>query len=281
MSTNVKKINVRSPYYLTTGDAVPIPPVVTPPTPVTQVNCGDTWLTGVDVGDRIYEFNTSEVGDVDIVIDGNDVPVSFTLEWDGNTATTGFIGLDTYDQELLDAGVSSGDINTGNPSTKNTTLTINKTSATPTLVKLNVLATLVNDSYSLAFNCPLPQVPSSPCGAGVSFGGGQQYPSTETIQLGSDTGVVTLNYFAQNVPDRFVVEFDGAVVIDTGYRGATFYQNQLNNALIALGEPTATIQGAGTGSATFNKTTATTTATVKVYAPMAGTAWDFDLQCPV
>ncbi len=92
------KINIRSPYYLTTEpkEVVPPPQPPAPPLPQTvQVNCGDTWLTGVDVGSKFYEFNTSNTGDVDIFIGGNDVPVSFTLEWDGNSVTTGFIGLDT------------------------------------------------------------------------------------------------------------------------------------------------------------------------------------------
>ena len=273
MSTNIKKINVRSPYYLTSGDVAP--------TPVTSVDCGDTWLTGIDVGNRNFTFNTTEVGNVDIVIGGNDVPINFTLEWDGNTATTGFIGLDTYDQQLLDAGVSSGDINTGDPSTKDTTLTINKTTATPTLVTLNVLAPLINDSYSLEFNCPAPTVPTIACGAGATYSGGVAYPTIENVNLGTDTGTVTLNYEAFGVPDRFVVEFGGSVVIDTGYVGAIGYQNQLNNALIALGEPTAPIVGIGNGTISFNKITATTTATVKVYAPMSGTAWNFTLGCPV
>jgi hypothetical protein len=270
----MKKLNARSPFYLTVNsDAAPTP------TPVTNVSCGDTWLTGVDVGDRIYELNTSEVGDIDIVIGGNDVPVSFTLEWDGNTATTGYIGLDTYDADLIAAGVNPSDINTGNPSTKDTTLTINKTSATPSLVSLNVLAPLVNDNYSLEFNCPT-AIPTIPCGAGSSYSGGTSYPTIQNVTLGSDTGVVTLDYDAYSVPDRFVVEFDGSVVIDTGYRGDSFYQTQLNSALAAYGDPPSTIQGLGSGSVTFNKTTATTTATVKVYAPMSGTGWNFTLNCP-
>lgn len=270
----MKKINVRSPYYLTSGEA--------PQTPIEQVDCGDTWLTGIDVGNKVFELNTNDTGDVDIVIGGNDVPINFTLEWDGNTATTGYIGLDTYDQQLLDAGVSAGDINTGDPSTKNTTLTINKTTASPSLVTLSVLAPLVNDSYSLAFNCPTPSTPAIPCGAGASYSGGTSYPTIQDVTLGSDTGVVTLNFQAYSVPDRFVVEYQGVVVIDTGYRGDSFYQTQLNNALIALGEPTAPIVGLGVGTATFNKTSATpSVATVKVYAPMSGTGWDFTLGCPV
>jgi hypothetical protein len=271
----MKKLNARSPYYIVADSEI-----VVPPTPVSSVDCGDTWLTGVDVGNRIYELNTSEVGDVDIVIGGNNVPVSFTLEWDGNTATTGFIGLDTYDADLIAAGVDPADINTGDPSTKDTTLTINKTSASPTLVRLNVLAPLVNDNYSLEFNCPS-AIPTISCGAGTSYTGSTSYPTIQNVTLGSDTGVVELNYQAYSVPDKFVVEFDGVEVINTGYRGDSFYQTQLNNALAALGEPAETIQGTKLGTLTFNKTTATTTAIVKVYAPMSGTGWNFTLGCPV
>ena len=268
----MRKINVRSPYYLTSSEA--------PQTPIEQVNCGDTWLTGIDVGNKVFQLNTSDVGDIDIVIGGNDVPINFTLDWDGNTATTGYIGLDTYDQQLLDAGVSAGDINTGDPSTKNTTLTINKTSASPSLVTLNVLAPLINDSYSLEFNCPIPSLPTIPCGAGTSYSGGVSYPTIQNVTLGSDTGIVYLNFDAYGVPDKFIVEFDGVEVINTGYRGNLSQQIALDNALIALGEPTETIAGTGAGILSFNKTTATTIATVKVYAPITGTGWNFTLGCP-
>ena len=271
----MKKLNARSPYYIVADSEI-----VVPPTPVSSVDCGDTWLTGVDVGDRIYELNTSEVGDIDIVIGGNNVPVSFTLEWDGNTATTGFIGLDTYDADLIAAGVDPADINTGDPSTKDTTLTINKTSASPTLVRLNVLAPLVNDNYSLEFNCPT-AIPSTPCGAGSSYNGGEAYPSIQNVILGSDTGIVTLDYNAIGVPDKFIVEFDGVVVIDTGYVGLPQYQTNLNSALASYGDPSEPIVSGPTGSVTFNKTTATTIATVKVYAPITGTGWNFTLGCPV
>ena len=272
----MKKLNARSPFYLTVNsDAAPIPPT----TPVSEVECGDTWLTGVDVGDRIYELNTSEIGDIDIVIGGNDVPVSFTLEWDGNTETTGFIGLNTYDSELIAAGVDPADINTGDPSTKDTTLTINKTSASPSLVQLHVSAPLVNDNYSLEFNCPT-AIPTIPCGAGSSYSGGEAYPTIQQVTLGSDTGTVYLQYNAYSIPDKFIVEFDGVEVINTGYVGDAYHQTSLNNALAALGEPAETIQGTGSGSVSFNKTSTVSTAIVKVYAPMSGTGWNFTLGCP-
>jgi len=95
------------------------------------------------------------------------------------------------------------------------------------------------------------------------------------IQLGTETGTVYLNYDALSVPDRFVVEYDGVEVIDTGYRGADSFNDQLAD----LGLPP--VEGPGEGSAGFNKLSPTPTiAIVKIYAPLEGTAWQFTLTCP-
>tara|TARA_R110000796_G_scaffold72678_4_gene164023 strand:+ start:822 stop:1646 length:825 start_codon:yes stop_codon:yes gene_type:complete len=273
----MRKINVRSPFYITTEDLPIIPPIAPQ---VIQVACGDTHNTGLDVGHVTYEFSTPNIGDVDIVITGNDVPVNFTVKWDGNSETTDFIGLDSFDSQLLAAGVTAGEIATGNPSTKNTTLTINKTSSFPELVQVIADAPLINDQYSLTFNCPAATVPTTPCGAGTSFQGGVSFPSVQNVTLGSDIGIVTFNFDAYGVPDKFIVEFDGVEVINTGYRGNTSEQVYLNNALAALGLPPENIISPPSGTASFNKTTATTTATVKVYAPISGTGWIFNLNCP-
>jgi hypothetical protein len=127
----------------------------------------------------------------------------------------------------------------------------------------------------------LPVGPIVICGQGTNYFGGEAYPDTQIIELGNSTGVVTLEYDAYSIPDRFTIEFDGVVVIDTGYRGFAGDQGQLNTALAALGEPPATIQGTGRGTATFNKTTATAQAVLKVYAPMDGTGWEATVSCPV
>jgi len=114
----------------------------------------------------------------------------------------------------------------------------------------------------------------------VTYSGAQVFPRTITVALGAGTGTITLNYQAYNVPDKFVVTFDGAVVIDTGYRGRSSYQSQLNSELASRGYPAETIQGTGSGSMTFNKTSATTSATVDVYGPLPDTAWELTLSCP-
>lgn len=121
-----------------------------------------------------------------------------------------------------------------------------------------------------------------PCGSSTSYSGGQTYPTMQVVTLGSGVGgTVTLNFNAYTVPDKFIVMFDGVEVINTGYRGSTSEQSNLDAALATYGAPPETITSPGSGSATFVKGTATTTATVYVYAPMSGTAWDFLLSCPV
>ena len=111
-------------------------------------------------------------------------------------------------------------------------------------------------------------------------GGGYAYPDIRNIQLGSSTGTVELTYDALGEPDKFIVEFDGVEVINTGYRGNASQQGDLNSALAALGQPAETIQGVGSGTATFTKSTATTTATVKVFAPITNSTWRYTLGCP-
>lgn len=275
------KINTRSPFYITGNSEAP--PVVVPPTAPLQtiaVDCGETYNTGTDVGENLFEFNTPEVGVVTLSITGNEVPIRFVADWDGNEADTGYIGSSNYDTQLIDAGVDAGDINTANPSNKNTIITINKTTATPTLVTLRAYAPLVNDDYEITFSCPPPVVADIPCGAGSLYKGGEAFPQTDIVDLGTATGLVTLNFDARGIPDKFIVEFDGVEVINTGYRGNDSQQTDLNRELAFRGLPPETIQGVGQGTATFQKTTATTTATVKVFAPQSGTYWEYTLECP-
>ncbi len=143
------------------------------------------------------------------------------------------------------------------------------------------------------------------CGEANTFSGGQSYPSEQSILLSSDTGQVTLSYQAFTVPDRFIVIWDGNVVIDTGYVGGTNYntngttqrdnfKTSLNGKIDPItnttypdpinfpddGFPRVTSPGSGTAS--FNKTLASPTiCKTSVYGPMSGTEWNYTLGCPV
>jgi len=124
-------------------------------------------------------------------------------------------------------------------------------------------------------------IPIIACGVDNAFSGGESFPNETMITLGSGLGTVTLTFDALDIPDKFVVEYDGDVVIDTGYRGNSSNQAALDAALAARGLPSETIVGVGAGTMSFTKTTANpTVAIVRVYAPMSGTAWNYTLGCP-
>lgn len=106
-------------------------------------------------------------------------------------------------------------------------------------------------------------------------------PHYINVTLGANTGVVTLNFDAYGAPDKFEVWFEGQKVIDTGYRGDGAFQSSLNDALASFGLPPETIQGTGSGTATFTKSTTGTMAQVRVYAPLASNSFEFNLSCPV
>lgn len=123
---------------------------------VVSLSCGASHYQGADAGRKRYTIFTSGVGDFTITVTGDEVPCKFILKWNGTEQVdTGYIGSDKYDDQLLAAGVSGSDINTGAISTKNATLTFDKTLAYPNLVELDVYSPLLNDEYTVTVTeCP-------------------------------------------------------------------------------------------------------------------------------
>ena len=130
-----------------------------------SIQCGDIVNEADFVGSKQYTLDVGDkIGNVNITFltsgsGTNSIPVRFTAVWDTTTETTGYIGDSAYDDDLSNAGVSSGDINTSaNPGTTNkgtgTQLTINKTAATPETISLTAFTPLQNDSYSFRLDCP-------------------------------------------------------------------------------------------------------------------------------
>lgn len=142
------------------------------------------------------------------------------------------------------------------------------------------------------------------CNSLASFSGGASYPSQQTINLSTDTGNVSFSFEAFSQPDRFIIEFNSAVVIDTGYRGISShdfggasrssFNASLNGKIDPILETTypdisnfpddgfPRVISPGNGTSTFLKNTSTpTTVKVSVYGPMPGTAWNYTLGCPV
>lgn len=122
-------------------------------------------------------------------------------------------------------------------------------------------------------------LPAAPCGGTLTANGGQEWPTpyTTTVDLGTDTGTVTLVYDSYTVPDRFAVMWDGVYKIDTGYVGSTSYQSQIDYIV----GPGNTIHSPGQGTATFNKNKRNPRiATIYVWGPIGSTAWRLKLGCP-
>ena len=96
-----------------------------------------------------------------------------------------------------------------------------------------------------------------------------------TMQLGGGVGNVSFFYDSYQIPDKFVVEYDGEVIIDTGFVGDSSYNSQLRS----LGYDN--VQSTGQGTLSFVKQNPLPeTAIVKVIAPLNSTAWEFNMGCP-
>lgn len=107
----------------------------------------------IDLGTKTGNFTIDIVQSA--LTEGGRYPIKYELNWDGNSVDTGYVGINTFDQELLDAGISAGDINTGDPSTNTTgtSLTINKTSASPAIVKGTITSPLGEGKYNIQSDC--------------------------------------------------------------------------------------------------------------------------------
>lgn len=149
----LKRIHSRSPYYIT-SNSEPIPPPILP-IEYFGAECGDIAISDGFIGERIYTFvMTGDTGDIVIDYSGGNVPVKITLAYDGASTTSGYVGLDAYDDQLIDAGVDPSEINTGTTSTKSGSLTLPKSTEGPLTATITVQSPLVNDTLSLGFNCP-------------------------------------------------------------------------------------------------------------------------------
>lgn len=129
---------------------------------------------------------------------------------------------------------------------------------------------------------PDPQVD---CGGSGQTSGGSQ-PQTFDINLGTDWGLVVLEFDALNVPDRFTVTWNGQVVIDTGNVGsgpqADYTLNGAAHPNYDLGQgPHPSSIYAGAGTAAFLKNADASTATVNIIPATSGTGWNCKLNCVV
>ena len=81
------------------------------------------------------------------------------------------------------------------------------------------------------------------CNAGQSFPGGESYPSSNTVTLGSGIGNVSLTFDALSIPDLFLVEYN-SIIYSSGWRGDSSYdyggqfRSSFRDALRGKSDPT-------------------------------------------
>ena len=126
----------------------------------------------------------------------------------------------------------------------------------------------------------LPQIPCLGNISSKNAGTVGVYPAEFAITLGSVTGSIMFRFNSFNVPDKYIILWNGNEVINTGYRGATSYQKDLDKALANRGLPSERIVAPGNGTATFLKTVSEASAIVRVYSPLTGTGWNWTASCP-
>lgn len=158
----IKRIHARSPYYIT-SNSEPIPPP-TDPIEYLGVDCGDIDITEGFIGKRIYTFTmTGDTGNITIGYDGGSIPVKITLAYNGASVTTGYVGLDAYDSELIALGIDPSEIQTGPTSTKTGTLVLDKPTTSPLTATITVQSPILSDSLNLTFTCPTAVAPAPSC----------------------------------------------------------------------------------------------------------------------
>lgn len=155
------------------------------------------------------------------------------------------------------------------------------------------------------------------CGIVQTFQGGQNYPTLLQSVLGSATGNVVITVRTGfTIPDRWIANWDGSVVLDTGYicpsnnagiggPGRANFTQSLQGRIAPEGGTYPLPPGGvspniiesdgfprintftpdpGTGDQTtfsFNKTNSTSILNVAVYGPQTGTFWTNNVACPV
>lgn len=180
-----------------------VPDIITNPE-TTDVSCGETFGEGSFTGEIVYRITDvgDKIGDIELFViapqgGSFDVPVNFTLEWNGLTASTGYVGSSTFDDELLGSGVELGDIFTLSETTKSspTSVSLTKSAATPTEVLIRATTPLINDQFQLITSCPdvIPAVTT-------------KYYTLEGTDVGGDT---TFTYTDNNGDSQNVILSDG------------------------------------------------------------------------
>lgn len=118
------------------------------------LSCDSVLSSTDELSNTSYVIDYSDyVGDVGINYDCGAIPCRFILEWNGNIYDTGYVGSNSYDTDLINAGVNPININTSSPSNGTGELIISKSLASPNEAVLTVLSPLPFSNWQVNGIC--------------------------------------------------------------------------------------------------------------------------------
>jgi hypothetical protein len=124
-----------------------------------QTNCDLTNNVSVS-GPSIYYYEIdlgSDVGFVNLVFNVGNIPVRFTIQWDGNlVADTGFRGNPSFNSQLNSLGYPNVS------GVGNGVVTFNKTTSSPTTIILIIESPIDGAIFNFNVSCPVPYVTTTP-----------------------------------------------------------------------------------------------------------------------
>ena len=159
--TDIKKINVRSPYYISVSkDETADPPITEPQTSVETLACGGTVTAGVDVGTRKFNIDISDriIGTFTVALTGITVPIKYRLGYADNMPAFATVGIDEYQDAWTAAtGETTGLISSSVPLSVDATYTSTQSDIDTygTTIQLEIQQPMIADGWSAALSCPV------------------------------------------------------------------------------------------------------------------------------
>lgn len=171
----LKKINVRSPYYITVDNVQEA--TVDPTEPVNQeatLTCGSTIQVGVDVGTKIFKIDTTgrELGDYTITFAGIKTPIKFRIGHASNMPSFTTAGLDTYAAQWNTATGESPTLSDFGANPNGVSSTTTYTSIQSDIdtygeeIQLEIFQPIITEDYSFSLSCPDFAADETPVSAG-------------------------------------------------------------------------------------------------------------------
>ena len=212
----LKKINVRSPYYISVAKPVSeggegSEPDTAPTETLVlsrDTSCGATEQIGVDVGTRKYKISAAnrDLGNYQITFSNIKVPIKYRIGHEGNMPSFSTAGLDSFAQAWTLATGETPTLSSASANPNGVSATATYTSIQSdidtygTTITLEIQQPLITEGYSFVSSCPAATAEQEPSTTGfvtvltVAAVAPYAMPSGMTLSInGTSLGTVPIN----------------------------------------------------------------------------------------